>query len=287
MAKTIKFNLNLDGNSVRNIEGLKENFVIEEILMYYKQGLLLKWLIVRGYDEYTQKVSLISSTDDYFIIKELIKIFEVQKDEQEIENILYSLKIFEQEKNILKKYEENNFKKQEIIKDYFLSYNNIFEEVKNNKEDLQKLKLIVSKIESEYKDLFILDKSIYDNTKEYIKFIIAILMNENLRSVIKENNNIFNDFLIQYNNKITLEGFEYFNPDLKVFDGNVIAYWKNLESEGKKFIILYMRNCVIRDCKNKDNIFEARDVNNQFLILDGIEIQSLGGINSQIWYLEV
>lgn len=44
MAKTIKFNLVLDGNSVRNIEGIQENFSIEDMIKYCKNGLLARWL---------------------------------------------------------------------------------------------------------------------------------------------------------------------------------------------------------------------------------------------------
>ncbi len=36
MAKTIKFNLILDGNPVRDIEDLRDNFSIEDILEVYK-----------------------------------------------------------------------------------------------------------------------------------------------------------------------------------------------------------------------------------------------------------
>lgn len=51
MAKTIKFNLILDNYPVRNIEGLQEHFSIEDMLKYFENGLLLRWLNVRGYDE--------------------------------------------------------------------------------------------------------------------------------------------------------------------------------------------------------------------------------------------
>ena len=51
MAKTIKFNLVCDGNSVRTLEDLKNNFSIEDVLEYYKSGLLLRWLNVRGFEE--------------------------------------------------------------------------------------------------------------------------------------------------------------------------------------------------------------------------------------------
>ncbi|KOR27300.1 hypothetical protein TI05_19335 [Achromatium sp. WMS3] len=56
MAKTIKFNLIVDENPVRDIKGLQENFCIDDILAFYKNGLLQKWLKVRGFDDYLQRV---------------------------------------------------------------------------------------------------------------------------------------------------------------------------------------------------------------------------------------
>ena len=40
MAKTIKFNLQIDGNYVNSIDGLRENFCINDVLDSYKNGLL-------------------------------------------------------------------------------------------------------------------------------------------------------------------------------------------------------------------------------------------------------
>ena len=48
MAKTIKFNLVCDGNPVRTIEDLQNNFSIEDVLAYYHNGLLRRGLEVRG-----------------------------------------------------------------------------------------------------------------------------------------------------------------------------------------------------------------------------------------------
>ena len=57
MAKTIKFNLICDDKPVRTIEDLQENFSIEDVLKYYQNGLLLRWLEVRGYEAEYKKVS--------------------------------------------------------------------------------------------------------------------------------------------------------------------------------------------------------------------------------------
>ena len=44
MAKTIKFNLICDQKPVRTIEDLQNNFSIEDVLAYYRNGLLTRWL---------------------------------------------------------------------------------------------------------------------------------------------------------------------------------------------------------------------------------------------------
>ena len=82
MAKTIKFNLLLDDNPVRDIKSLQNNFCIDDILEVYENGLLQKWLKVRGFDEYLTKVESVKK--DSSVIVELIKIFDIQKDDTEI-----------------------------------------------------------------------------------------------------------------------------------------------------------------------------------------------------------
>ena len=59
MAKTIKFNLICDEKPVRTVEDLQNNFSIEDVLAYYRNGLLTRWLKVRGYTEELEKVNAI------------------------------------------------------------------------------------------------------------------------------------------------------------------------------------------------------------------------------------
>lgn len=51
MAKTIKFNLICDNKPIRKIEDLQNNFSIEDVLAYYNNKLLHRWLEVRDYKE--------------------------------------------------------------------------------------------------------------------------------------------------------------------------------------------------------------------------------------------
>ena len=92
MAKTIKFNLICDNTPVRTIEDLQNNFSIEDVLNYYRNGLLCRWLEVRGYDEQLKKVKAIRATDSMDIIKELITIFEISCDMKKVEEYIYILK---------------------------------------------------------------------------------------------------------------------------------------------------------------------------------------------------
>src|SRR5699024_9190739 len=101
MAKTIKFNLICDEKPVRTVEDLQNNFSIEDVLDYYRNGLLTRWLKVRGYIEELEKVNAIPDEDSLEVIKALIKIFNVSTDDKEIAQGVYILKYLEESKELL------------------------------------------------------------------------------------------------------------------------------------------------------------------------------------------
>ena len=51
VGKRIKFNLRCDGESVRNLEELREHFCVEDVLEYFNNGLLSRWLEVRRFTQ--------------------------------------------------------------------------------------------------------------------------------------------------------------------------------------------------------------------------------------------
>ena len=91
MAKTIKFNLICDNKPVRTIEDLQNNFSIEDVLEYYSNGLLSRWLKVRGYEKEFEKVSKITTESNIEIINRLIEIFNVEHDDQIVQQSVYML----------------------------------------------------------------------------------------------------------------------------------------------------------------------------------------------------
>lgn len=116
MAKTIKFNLILDNYPVRNLEGLREHFSIEDILKYYDNGLLVRWLNVRGYYKQCTAVEAIDKSGDRKeIIISLIKIFEVvDLSIADIEKAICILSYLDKEKELNKEYKKNAFAKNRL-----------------------------------------------------------------------------------------------------------------------------------------------------------------------------
>lgn len=102
MAKTIKFNLICDGSPVRTIEDLQNHFSIEDVLRYYDNRLLHRWLSVRGFEEEQRKVSAITAKNQMDIIKELISIFDVSADASSVEESVYMLRYLEERKELYK-----------------------------------------------------------------------------------------------------------------------------------------------------------------------------------------
>lgn len=91
MAKTIKISLPINGQRLRTIEELQDNFVIDELLELYKQKILHKWLKSRGYEQELQKIEKIDNTDSKELIRALALVFGVNVDEMELELLVNSV----------------------------------------------------------------------------------------------------------------------------------------------------------------------------------------------------
>ena len=206
MAKTIKFNLLLDKNPVRDIKSLQSNFCIDDILEVYQNGLLQKWLKVRGFDDYLEKVNNIKK--DSSVIVELIKIFDIQKDDAEIRESIYSLEFQENRKKYLRDFKMRNAKLKNIIEDYHKEYEKLIESIIEHKENMPFLKEASKEISDKYFKLFELNyKDSYELYKEKSPFMIyAILMNDKLSFLFMKNNiikqDLYNNFILNTQPKV-------------------------------------------------------------------------------------
>lgn len=183
MAKTIKFNLVCDGKSIRTLEDLRNNFSIEDVLSYYKDGLLERWLRVRGFNEELKQLETVDKNDKLsIIIKSLIKIFNIEADESDIKKIICILQYQKEKELQLKKYEENRSAADKVITDYFDGYFRLVNEIIEN-EDMTKIKAALEEIDKNYYALFELDfrRLFYVAFEANRKAVFAMLMRENMR----------------------------------------------------------------------------------------------------------
>lgn len=155
MAKTIKFNLILDGKPVRTIQELQENFCIDDILEFYRNGLLQKWLKVRGFDEYLNKVEAISEQKS--VIIQLIKIFEIEQSEKEIKEAVYSLEFWQERKIELEEWGKKDKNIREIIAGYHNGYDVLKANILENKNDIAFMKSAAKEILDKYIEIFKID----------------------------------------------------------------------------------------------------------------------------------
>lgn len=183
MAKTIKFNLICDEKPVRTIEDLQNNFSIEDVLEYYDNGLLQRWLEVRGYDEQLKKVNAIENNEKINIIKKLIDIFGVESDEKEIEEKIYMLQFLEERKSHLKKYEDQNYERKNVIDDYEKGYADLVNDMLDNPNDISRLKADINEMINNYEWTLRLDhrRLFYALKDKSPLAIMCLLMNEKIR----------------------------------------------------------------------------------------------------------
>lgn len=294
MAKTIKFNLILNDNPVRSIDDLKHNFSIEDILEYYNNGLLQRWLHVRGYDEYLEKVNGLKSDSNVDRIQQLIKIFDVECDDKKIKEGIAILDYITEREYLLDEYKKSNYQARLVIDDYHSGYDAIVNDIIENSDNIPKIKANIKEIEENYMGLFNLNyRDLYNSLIVNAPLVVfAILMNSKMRSYFisseysSENTGaIYNQIKKFVANRSDLK--EKLGSELKIFKGNTEAYWKDIEPTGKWFMIISMESGnYIRNAGTFGEELTSVDVNNNFLILNGIDYKS-NNANHELLYMEV
>lgn len=292
MAKTIKFNLILDDYPVRNLEGLQEHFSIEDILKYYENGLLLRWLDVREYKKEYEAVKNMMQEDKKEIISELVKIFEVEMCDEDIEKGIAILQYLEEEKERNMIYKENAFAKKQVIDDYHKGYKKLLVHMEENKENIEILKADVIELEREYLDLFKLDyySLYYYLLKNVPKAVFIILTRDAFREYWIGNIGNFSERIYQNIQKEILpiaKMKDILGENLKVVNRNTQAMWDPIERPEVKVMVLSIQEGTF--IKNAGRFFEkfsAYDVNQKFLKFDGLEYQCNNAFY-ELLYLEV
>lgn len=183
MTKMIKFNLILDGKPVRDLEGLQQNYNLDDIYATFQSGVLARWLEVRGYGEYLAKIKAVESTDEMLVAEELAKIFDVTPSEDEIRKSVYAAQFRKKEKDNLEEMEKVKFERDQVISKYHEGYDILLNEIKGKPNDYPFLKQAVSSLWDNYRQLFRIDFTrFYEETASQCPLIFfAVLANDNYR----------------------------------------------------------------------------------------------------------
>lgn len=297
MAKTIKFSLICDGNPVRTLEDLKNNFSIEDIITYFNNKLLHRWLSVRGYNVELEKVEKLQNLDCLELVKELIKIFDVETDPITIAENTYILQYKQERELLLEEYKKMDFKASAIIDDYHTGYRELIDTILENKNDIAKIKAAIKEIDRKYSNLYEMDyRSLFYNLFFNAPMaVFVMLMNDNMRkkylplSITKENDRdkshmyrLICELVSDYNTLVKILG-----DNLKSFAGVTDGYWKDVEPKGKKYMILSMEHGnYIRSAGVLGGDLDSDDINEKFVLLDGIDYKSNNEYD-KLLYMEV
>lgn len=306
MAKTIKFNLVCDDRPIRTIEDLQNNFSIEDVLAYYKNRLLHRWLEVRGYSDELEKVSAISGEKPLEIIKELIRIFDVIAEDKKIEESVYILEYLEERKALCQKYDEENYKTEQMIADYECGYEQLVKGILDNPDDAAKIKANIAEIAENYKWALNLNhRNLFWKLKsKSILAVLCLLMNKKVRKYYipdKDNNErcaedvtttyvqdktaMFKAICDMIKNPDDLQ--DELGEDLISFAGVTDGYWKDLEPKGKDYMIISMGSGdYVRPAGRTGGDLSTGDITNKFVIVDGIDYKS-NTATHQLLYMEV
>lgn len=296
MAKTIKFNLILDNYPVRNLEGIQEHFSIEDMLNYFSNGLLLRWLDVRGYrDEFAAVNAIDSEKDVRAVIAELIRIFEVEAQAEDIEKGISILEYLEESKRLNAIYKENAFSKKQILDDYHRGYEILIRHMEEFSDNMAVLKADVIQLEREYLALFVIDYgALYLRLeKSAPKAIFAILTRDVFRDywIGKgdpsrwRSENIYNRI-----KKNLLSGGrmkEILGNDLKIVRRNTQAMWDPIERPEVRLMVIAIANgTFIKNAGEFSEKLGANEINEKFVKFNGLEYQC-NNENYELLYMEV
>ena len=291
MAKTIKFNLILDDYPVRNLEGIQEHFSIEDMLKYFKNGLLLRWLDVRGYESQYDAVAKIKKDESAKkIVQELVKIFEVEIKKENIEKGIKILEYLDEEKELNAIYQKNAFEKKKIIEDYHSGYEKLKNHMVENKDNMAVLKADVLKMEREYAGLFDLNyRAIYFMlAQEVPKAVFVILTKNRFREKWLGEEGAKSILGHMKMNLLRPERLkEILGEDLKIVKRDTQAMWDPIERAEIKIMALKIEaGTFIKNAGEFSEKLSEQDVENKFLLMNGLEYQC-NNSNYELLYMEV
>ena len=303
MAKTIKFNLVCDGCQVRTLEDLRNHFSIEDILQYYRDKVLEKWLTVRGYTKELQALQSIKSNSPLTIIQELVSIFNIETDKDKIEYATLIINYREQRVLATLKHKEQFEQSTKIYDKYFERYYQLKDDIKNNPCDKTKIQAAIDEIVNQYFTIFSMDyRNLFYEIKDISPLaLLCLLMNKKTRKFYIFDGDVpSNDYI---RNKDCQDMYsiiwDYFKkPEnikelIKKTGGCIVLKADNTEgysvtmSEKECMIIRMGQYCKVSENKMNPDLLADSDINSKFPIIKSLAYRSNSSYDIELFYIEV
>lgn len=322
MAKTVKFNLICDGSPIRTVDDLRDNFSIEDVLAYFDNKLLHRWLDVRGYADLLEKVEDIHSDDPMEIIKTLITLFDVEADKKKVEESVYILKYKKERNEMLSLYKEYETNAKAVIDDHQTGYIQLIDRIVDNADDIAVIRAAITEminnyywiLEKDHRNLFY--KLYYKapmalfvmlTHEETRKFYLPQMVNitqtkdDGTEEVVEKTTDVakkYDDLEMTQLMSVKLSMYKLvcglvstvetiLGDNLLTFAGVTDGYWKDIETKDKKYMIINMQSGnYVRSAGKAGEEFGYSDVLNGFIIIDGIDYKSNNSTH-KLLYMEV
>ena len=297
MTKAIKFNLLLDKHPVRDLDDLRANFNLDDLLTAYHSHTLHRWLEVRGLTAELEQLNAIESTDELSIASALCELFQEAISESDIKTAVYPLEFRKQQQQQLEQLASQQFNKEAVIKSYHGGYEQLCADMLKKAHDYPFLKAAVNTLWADYAQLFSVDfNRFFDEFIEKSPLTLFTMLAYYKSSDFEKLKAIFRYTPIGYvifsflmkNDYQKSEPFDikrreilfsriptFLFPPYYSYAGKTDGYWKDLQPKGTYCLILKMENGnFIRNANKNGEELNANAINKEFLILDGIDYKS-------------
>jgi hypothetical protein len=322
MAKTVKFNLICDGSPIRTVDDLRDNFSIEDVLAYFDKKLLHRWLDVRGYADLLEKVEDIHSDDPMEIIKTLITLFDVEADKKKVEESVYIFKYKKERNEMLSSYKEYETNAKAVIDKHQTGYIQLVDRIVDNADDIAVIRAAIMEminnyywiLEKDHRNLFY--KLCYkapmalfvmltheETRKFYLPQMVDITQtkDDGTEEVVEKTTDVakkYDDPEMTQLMSVKLSMYKLvcgllsnvetiLGDNLLTFAGVTNGYWKDIETNDKKYMIINMESGnYVRSAGKAGEELDYSQVRYKFIILDGIDYKSNNSTH-KLLYMEV
>ena len=281
MAKTIKFNLKCDRVQARTLEDVRENFSVEDMLHYFKNGLLEKWMQVRGFSNELERLRQIKEDSDEGIVKALAKLFDVEVDDDDVGRILSDWKEWTEEKESKRSSERAKELEQPItqkaLDEYFADYQKYKNLLCGAGRNIFSIRNALGRIANDYYRIFEIDYSgLFNELLEKSPYALMVLMGypKLQRKYATVDSNSGESYVARIHGLLKAKGTDsvqqiaqikdLFGEKVKVFKSSDQAEtpgaWCQIVEKGKRCIILHYRQIVVSNRPYARSVFSNNTI---------------------------